>query len=148
MVGRPPKPTAQKILEGTWRADRANSAEVSPAAPSDLSAPYFLGDGARDKWNELAPMLAATGLLTAADLDTLALYCVTWERWREAEDAIREHGSTTVAQSGYQQVSAWTTLAKHYRADLLKLGDRLGLNPSVRSRIHANPLEETDELLA
>ena len=64
----------------------------------------------------------------------LALYCATWARWREAEDPIREHGLVTTPHSGYKQVSAHTTLAKQYRSDLLKLGDRLGLNPSVRVR--------------
>jgi len=143
------KPTAQKIREGTWRADRANPGEVFPSAPADLSPPHWLTEGARDKWLELAPTLAQHGLLTVCDLDTLALYCSTWERWREAEDWISEHGSTTVAESGYQQVNAYTTLAKQYRKDLLALGDRLGLNPSVRSRIRvANPSDQDDELLS
>ena len=145
MAGRPPKPTALKVLEGTWRPDRANPAEVSPAAPADLSPPQWLTGGAGDKWNELAPTLARNGLLTECDLDALALYCVTWARWREAEDAIGEHGSVTTAQSGYKQVSAPTTLAKQYRSDLLKLGDRLGLNPSVRGRIRVGDQPEEDD---
>jgi len=139
------KPTALKRLEGTYRPDRDTGREATPAAPLDLSPPSFLSERAADKWNELAPMLATNGLLTVCDLDTLALYCTTWARWREAEDKIEEHGSTTVAHSGYQQVNAHTTLAKQYRSDLLKLADRLGLNPAARSRVHAAPQAETDD---
>lgn len=147
--GPAPKPSQLKHLYGTYRADRAPANEAFPDAPLFLDAPEYLTGGAADKWAELAPMLSRNGLLTEADLDALALYCSTWKRWREAEDAIEEHGSVTTAQSGYKQASAHTTLAKQYRSDLLKLGDRLGLNPSVRSRIHVGQsAEKVDDLLS
>jgi P27 family predicted phage terminase small subunit len=142
--GPAPKPTQLKILQGTWRPDRANPAEVSPAAPADLSALSWLSDGAQDKWSELAPTLARNGLLTECDLDALALYCSTWERWRAAEDAINQHGSTTVAQSGYSQVGAHTTLAKQYRSDLLKRASTPRLEAESASGI--SPRKTTDYL--
>ena len=146
--GPAPKPTQLKVLQGTYRPDRANAGEVFPDAPCSLDAPPLLEGAAEAKWNELAPMLSRNGLLTECDLDTLTLYCQTWARYVEAETKLETEGATTVAKSGYEQVSPWVTIAKNARADLLKLGDRLGLNPSARSRIHANPAEETDELLA
>ena len=94
-------------------------------------------------------MLARNGLLTEADTDTLAVYCQTWARYIEAEQTLETEGATTKAASGYQQVSAWVTIAKNCRSDLMKLADRLGLNPSARGRINANPVaEDEDELLA
>lgn len=63
-------------------------------------------------------MLASNGLLTECDLDTLAVYCSTW---------------TTLAQSGYEQISPCVTIAKNTLAD--RIGDKLGLNPAPRSRI-------------
>ncbi len=148
--GPVPKPTQLKILQGTYRPDRANESEVFPDAPAHLTAPDHLPEGAAlDKWNELAPILSRNGLLTECDLDTLTLYCQTWARYVEAETQLHTEGSTTTAQSGYQQVSAWVTISKNTRADLLKLGDRLGLNPSSRSRINITPqAEEPDGLLA
>jgi P27 family predicted phage terminase small subunit len=148
--GPAPKPTAQKMLEGTYRPDRANANEAFPSVPDSLDAPDHLSEGAAlDKWSELAPILSRNGLLTECDLDTLTLYCQTWARYVEAETRLQTEGSTTTAQSGYQQVSAWVTISKNTRADLLKLGDRLGLNPSSRSRINTTPqAEESDGLLA
>jgi phage terminase small subunit len=78
LAGRPTKPTALKVLEGTWRSDRANPAEVSPPAPADLSPPYWLSEGARDKWLEIAPTLARNGLLTECDLGALGAVDVRW----------------------------------------------------------------------
>ena len=151
MGSRGPAPTPSRIkqLHGTYRADRANAGEVFPDLPDTLDPPPFLEDIARTKWDELSEKLSRNGLLTECDLDTLTLYCQTWKRWREAEETLATEGTTTVAKTGYQQVSPWVTIAKNVRADLLKLGDRLGLNPSARTRIHATPIGgDEDDLLA
>ena len=144
--GPAPKPTQQKKLQGTYREDRANPGEVFPSAPDSVDAPPFLDGEAKDKWYATAPMLQRNGLLTECDLDTLAIYYQTWARYVEAESKLSTDGATTVARSGYQQVSAWVTIAT--RADLLKLGDRLGLNPSARGRISVEQKDDGDELLA
>jgi P27 family predicted phage terminase small subunit len=146
--GPAPKPTQIKVLEGTYRPDRTRG-EVYPEAPDDLTPPDWLPEPARDKWSELAPTLSSQGLLTECDLDTLALYCTTWVRWKDAEQALQREGMTTTAQSGYQQVSPYYTIASKSQAELRVLGDRLGLNPSARSRILIQPAESReDELLA
>lgn len=136
--GPAPKPTALKQLEGTYRPDRTRG-EVFPEPPDDLTHPDWLSQPARDKWSELAPILATHGLLTECDMDTLAVYCATFARWRDAEENLDREGSITTAQSGYQQISPHYTIAKNSLAELRALGDRLGLNPSARTRIGASP---------
>lgn len=145
--GPSPKPTQIKVSQATYRPDRARG-EVLPNPPDDLTPPDWLSEPAREKWSELAPILAAQGLLTECDLDTLALYCATWARWKEAEEALQRDGMTTTAQSGYQQVSPYYTIASKSQAELRALADRLGLNPSARSRIDVKEVREQDELLA
>jgi P27 family predicted phage terminase small subunit len=147
--GPAPKPTQIKVLQGTYRPDRAPAGEVFPEPPDDLSPPDWLSQPARDKWSELAPTLVGQGLLTVCDLDTLALYCGTFARWREAEETLEREGSTTTAQSGYKQISPHYTIARNSLAELRALGDRLGLNASARSRISTRPeTKKEDELLA
>jgi P27 family predicted phage terminase small subunit len=146
-AGRPPKPAQLKILQGTYRPDRASPGEIFPDPVDDLAPPAWLSEPAQEKWNELAPMLSRLGLLTECDLDILALYCSTWVKWQEAERAIQENGSTTRAQSGYQQISPYVTIAKNALADLMRLGDKLGLNPAARNRIHVGAQAEADDLL-
>lgn len=146
--GPAPKPTQIKVLEGTYRPDRTRG-EVFPDPPDDLAPPDWLSEPGRNKWSELAPILASQGLLTDCDLDTLALYCTTWVRWKEAEEALQREGMTTTAQSGYQQVSPYYTIASKSQAELRALADRLGLNPSARSRISVQKEGSSeDELLA
>jgi P27 family predicted phage terminase small subunit len=121
---------------------------VFPDTPPSLDPPSFLTELAQAKYHEVAPMLHRNRLLTEADTDTLAVYCQTWARYVEAETRLQTEGATTRAASGYEQVSPWVTIAKNCRADLLKLGDRLGLNPSARGRIAVERPETRDELLA
>lgn len=78
--GPAPTPTAVKKLRQTFRPDRAPQNEAIPnlARGDQLKAPDWLGQGAREKWEELALRLHSLGLLTEIDLDTFALYCTTW----------------------------------------------------------------------
>jgi P27 family predicted phage terminase small subunit len=122
---------------------------VFPDSPQDVLPPDHLSERAREKWLELAPVLSRNGLLTVCDLDTLDLYCTTWVRWKDAEAALQREGMTTTAQSGYQQVSPYYTIASKSQAELRALADRLGLNPSARSRIEVIPKSTSEhELLS
>lgn len=47
----------------------------------------------------------------------------------------QSEGMTTTAQSGYTQISPYYTVASKSQAELRALADRLGLNPSARTRI-------------
>ena len=146
--GPAPKPTQIKVLQGTFRPDRSHG-EVFPDVSSDLSPPDHLSEPAHEKWLELAPVLTRNGLLSECDLDTLALYCETWVRWRTTEEALQREGMTTTAQSGYKQVSPYYTIASKSQAELRALADRLGMNPSARTRIETAPVEKSnDGLLA
>ena len=94
MTGRSPKPTQLKMLQGTYRPDRANPGEIFPDAPNDLSPPEWLSERAQEKWNEIAPILGSNGLLTECDLDTLALllrHVRELERSRRSHPARGEH---------------------------------------------------------
>lgn len=72
-MGRPRKPRAQKILEGTYRKDRDNGLpEMPPGAPP---MPPGLSDAARKEWALVVPDLLALGTLTKVDGGTLATYC-------------------------------------------------------------------------
>ena len=149
MRGPAPTPTAVKKLRQTFRPDRApaNEAEPNPASPYQLKAPEWLSERATDKWNELALRLHSLGLLTEIDLDVFALYCVTWDRWRESEEAVKKNGAITVAQSGYQAVSPHVTRSKNHLAELIKLSGLLGLSPSARTRVEANPKRDQENAL-
>ena len=147
--GPAPTPSIVKERRGSYRQDRAPVNEATPNLSSghQLIAPKWLSGGAREKWEELALRLHNLGLLTEIDLDCFAAYCTSWSNWRSAEDSVKEHGATTKAQSGYVQVSAHCTRARNHLAEIIKLGALLGLSPSARTRVEAQPEKKLDNQL-
>lgn len=118
--GRKPKPTSLKLLEGS-RDDRINHAEPKFQPGSD-AAPEWLTGLALDHWNELAPLLASSRVLSAGDRTNLALLCQLYQRWRTDFDDWK-------AQDRY-----------------IRLSVEFGLTPSARSRIKASPEKPADEV--
>src|SRR2546421_647039 len=91
--GHNAKPTGLKVLEGTYRRDRAKREPkplpVAPACPSWLDAT------GRAKWRELKPQLDRLGLLTEIDGDALAAYCSAWSRYQAALNRLRTADAET-----------------------------------------------------
>jgi P27 family predicted phage terminase small subunit len=82
-TGPPRKPTALKLIEGTWRADRAPRNEARPA-PELPPIPQHLSGEARKEWRRVARRLSRLGLLSSIDRAALAVYCECWADWVEA----------------------------------------------------------------
>ena len=69
-AGRKPKPTALKLIQGTYRSDRANLNEPKPKAGIP-PCPKFLRGDARKQYRKTAKKLLKIGLMT--ELDDMAL---------------------------------------------------------------------------
>ena len=73
--GPPPKPTALKLLEG-YSKDRINENEPCPPPAVDLTPPDgLMTPEAIAEWHRTAPALAASGVLTTADITGFVMYC-------------------------------------------------------------------------
>ena len=137
MGQRGPKPTPSAILNarGSWRG-KANKAEPQPPA-GVADAPAWLTPAARAVWAQLVPLMPA-GVLTRVDELSLARYCDSFVRWRQAAAALDDHGSTyeVDGRNGKQhklrpEVAEYHALA----AMLVRLEQEFGLTPSSRTRI-------------
>jgi P27 family predicted phage terminase small subunit len=58
--------------------------------------PHIRGE-ARKEWRRIGSELVRLGLVARIDKAALALYCQLWQRWIEAEDAVREIGLVCTA---------------------------------------------------
>jgi len=145
--GPKPKPTALKKLSGRSH-HKQNKKEPSPLRLTSVPpAPRWLGIIARAKWKELAKDLCALGLLTKIDQDALARFCVVYQRWREAEEKIKEEGEVITTQTGYPIQSPWLMIANKCVLQLNAIGSEFGLSPSSRTRVEiAPPHDEQDKL--
>lgn len=83
MAGRPPKPTALKLLQGNPGRRKLNDREPKPqmgAEPPDYikANPALLVE-----WGREAPRQARLGTLTESDGDILGRICVLRLKWKE-----------------------------------------------------------------
>lgn len=129
--GQPPKPTSLKILQGTFRKDRANPEEPT-VAPSSLRPPPYLDADAKKHWRVFAKELLDMGVLTTADRTTLARYCELQVLYR-----------TTKKQADYspKMIGILLKLA----IELRTLEIQFGCTPSSRTRVHVVPKDDKPE---
>ena len=133
--GPAPKPTALKLLEGTFRADRAPANEPTPdAATPDMPAWVKRDADARKEWSRIVPVLAKLGVLTALDGGVLEGYIASHARAVKAERALKRKGLIVQTPFGPKTNPA-IKIAKDAWAEVRQASHALGLNPAARSRI-------------
>ena len=92
--GRPPVPTALKIMRGN--PGKRPLPEHEPQAPLlvDAQPPTWLKGRARKAWKDIAPMLTETRVLTMTDAPALALICDAWGECLECRAIVQRKGRT------------------------------------------------------
>ncbi len=92
----------------------------------------------------MCKLLTSARILTEADRDALATYCVIYTRWANAEREIKKHG--IVVEVGESiQLSPYLIVANRCTEQMLRLWAEFGLTPSSRTRIIASPASEDYE---
>lgn len=137
-TGRPPKPTELKIIQGTFRKDRATPGRPMPEVEIP-SCPAWLGRQAKMEWKRITPHLKKLGLISQIDRSALAAYCQAYHRWWEAETLIKEHGLTFTTDKGYVQQRPEVGIASSAMKQMRMFLTEFGLTPSSRTRITAAP---------
>lgn len=145
-VGRKPKPTALKILEGNPGKRPLNINEPKPISKAP-KCPSWLEAEAKKEWRRVAKGLEQIGALAEIDMAALAGYCQAYARWKEAEEFISKHGSLVKTPSGYWQQVPQVNIASSYLKIMLKCCEQFGLTPSARSRIVADKDSDADDLM-
>ena len=146
MVGRKPKPTALKKLAGNPGRRPLNELEPKPG-PADPKVPRGkLPPEAQKLWKDLAPKLAALGVLTDVDLPAFEMLCIHYALARDAFKLVNELGMFVKDRDGQPRKNPALQLYRDnsmaFKAYLLEFG----LTPSSRSKIEAGPLDEEPSL--
>lgn len=136
-AGRKPKPTAMKELEGNPGRRKLNKRE--PKVNSGIPVcPSWLLPEAKSEWKRLAKKLHQIGILTVNDRTTFAAYCQSYARWKEANEHLEHEGSVCFTKNGFEQPSAWVSIANTSQKLMMQAAAEFGLTPSVRSRLAAS----------
>lgn len=145
MKGRPPTPTALKILKGNPGKRALNKREPAPGPRRSLAPPAYLQGDAVVEWRRLAPVLFRLGLLTEIDGDALAQYCQLWARWREAERELAKTGMVIKGGKGFPVLSPYLGIAHRTLIELRAMLVQFGMTPAARARVKTDPGPAPDD---
>jgi len=135
--GRPPKPTKLKVIQGNPGKRPLNKDEPRYDPADLMQLPKGLPDIAVTVWEEYAPELMASKVLTIVDTHNFFAFCVNYAMWVKAVETLLEKGTPLTefaAQGGNKknpEISALTEFQKNW----VQLGTLLGLDPSSRTRL-------------
>jgi len=141
--GPPKKPSALKVVQGTFRKDR------EPRSPVDLEPgtpgpPDGMSRAALACWERITPKLVQARVLTELDREMLAAYCECWATYWELKVIVQEEGYTTMGSRGnlrpHPAVGVMTTMLDN----VIRLAREFGLTPASRCRIEVLPESPTD----
>lgn len=143
-AGRKPKPTNLKLIQGTFRPDRANPFEPKPRL-SIPPCPKYLQGEARKQYGKMAKKLARIGLMTELDDMALSMLCQAWSEYLEATDQVKKSGMLVKSPNGFPVLNPYLIAANQALKKVRSLLAEFGMTPGSRSRIHAaGAAEESD----
>ena len=139
-MARPRTPSKILELKGAFIANPNRRRPAEPQFNSSIpDPPDHLTEAARVEWARVVSILGPVGVLTAADMAILALYCQAYGRWQEAEAHLSVEG-LVVVNDGRQTKSPWLRIADDAMKAAHRFAVELGMTPSSRSRVSvANP---------
>ena len=139
MKGRRPKPLALHALEGTFRKSRHGESliAINPTMPP---MPDHLDAQAQTEWHRITAEMYAAGTLAKIDAQTIAAYCCTVSRWMTAELELQKTGLVIRTQSNEIRANPYVKIAQDSLAMLRQFAIELGISPSARTRLKAEPV--------
>jgi len=142
------QPTKLRLLRGDPSKEGQNAGEpVPPSGP--LDAPAHVTGAALEKWREVAPQLQAMRILTTADRETLARYCLYFEQFLKYADQVRRGLDVLVIRDDagkvkYIQSTPAATMFVKLGQSMLRIEQEFGLTPSARAGMSVQNVAETD----
>src|SRR5262245_44932549 len=103
--------------------------------PVILACTAELGPTARQEWHRSVAELTAAGSLRNVDRGPLALYCFSFQQWREAISAIQKYGSVMKSPNDYPVQSPYVSIAKHHADTMMRIATEFGFTPASRLRM-------------
>lgn len=147
-MGRPPKPTNLKILEGNpgKRPLPKNEPKPKPLAPK---RPAWLTGEGKKMWERLSPELERLGLLTVIDGEAFTAACQCWKTYVDCQRFLKKNGLThtyTNTQGAENEVERPEVRIGQKALDQFRsFCSEFGLTPSSRTRIEVRPAEGEDD---
>lgn len=139
-------PTALKLLRGEDHRDRLNLAAPKPRDEAPVR-PATMSVAAKRVWARIEPEVRAMGVVKSADGDVLRLYCECVVRYVRAARKLEREGPTVPGARDRETVrNPLHPIVRDEALLMVRLARELGLTPSGRESLHANPGDPADSL--
>jgi P27 family predicted phage terminase small subunit len=127
------------MLRGNPGQYPLNVDEPEPLLFSSVpEAPIFLTGYALEEWHRITPELHRMRLVTLVDINSLAAYCLAFERWRTAEEMAKISGlMIRNGKKGPYRPNPLIALAERAADKMVRYAAEFGITPASRSRITA-----------
>jgi P27 family predicted phage terminase small subunit len=123
----------------------ASSGEPTKAKPGPvIECPVELSPIARQEWDRIVPILAATDRLNELDRGPLAIYCNAYAAWLEAVTVLQTYGTMMKSPSGYPIQSPYVSIASKNAEIVIRVAAEFGFTPASRTRL---PYQSKDPFL-
>lgn len=143
-MGRSSKPTNLKIVTGNPGKRALNKQEPDPAYLNDLTAPEFLSSDARVVWDDIAPKLRDSLLLTVIDVLPLAALCESVAEYRRATKNCKDSPLRESEKAGGLVLSQWKIVQSMSLKQIMMIAREFGMTPASRTKIQIQPQGELD----
>jgi len=144
-VGRPPLPTALKLLRGEVKRDRINLDE--PKVAAGLPArPEGMIEGADAEWDHIMAVLGPTGAITLADAEAVRQFAETTVTYRQLVATYNATGGKAVIRNRAGEVAVNPILAAIDKARTAQqiAAREIGATPSSRGQIRVKQSPTAD----
>lgn len=143
--GPAPKATNMRILEGNPGRLPINHDEPQPE--TGAVCPYWATDGARQVWEEVAPVLINCGILTQADQVMFAAWCDAVANYKIVSQEIEAATSLPIEDSDgpvYARPEVKTLIAsqRNYAELMIRFGTKFGVSPGDRTSLKVSKPKE------
>ena len=132
------KPTKLKVLEGNRGKRPIPKDEIIPES-NIPEPPSHLDDYALEEWHRMVDGLHNLGLLYEVDTAVFAAYCVSYSRWRRAQEQLNTEELVIKTISGNYIQNPVVGIANKAAQDMVKFALEFGLSPSARARLAIDP---------
>jgi P27 family predicted phage terminase small subunit len=138
MMGRPPTPSALKLLAGNPGKRPINQDEPKLEL-SEPNCPEYLDEVAQREWKRIVPILMRMRVLSEADEIQLANLCQTYATMIDAQTKLKQAGMLYKSKGGFVQANPLFGVVMKCLHMISKLSSEFGLSPSARVRLHSTP---------
>ncbi|RUL87604.1 phage terminase small subunit P27 family [Tautonia sociabilis] len=108
--------------------------------------PGHLSDTERTEFVRVANVLHDAGLLSAADVDIIALYARWHGSWTQANEHVAEHGQVITTKTGAIKPNPSVNISNTASREMLKCLNALGMTPASRKAVERVERHEDDPI--